>query len=256
MIYRFSTTLVFIGLAAFAAPNPPAFDVASVKPNQIGSAGGEKSERENITVSPEGVIMRNVSLRSCLRWAYDVRDFQITGPGWLATEKYDIAAKTAPATSNGQLRLMMQTLLGDRFKLALRRETKDLPVYALVVGKNGPKFHESAAGDVKSSMRPSGGGLEFRHYSMTEFADQLAARPLKVDRPVFDKTELTGAFDFTLRLADNMAELKRTLEGMEQGEGQAISTVIQEQLGLKLQPQKGPVEVLVVEHAEKVPSEN
>ncbi len=146
MIYRFTATLVFIGLAALADPNPPAFDVASIKPNQMGNAGGEKSERENITVSPEGVMMRNVSLRSCLRWAYDVKDFQISGPGWLASEKYDIAAKTAPPTSAGQLRLMMQTLLADRFKLALHRETKDLPVYALVVGKNGPKFHESAAG--------------------------------------------------------------------------------------------------------------
>src|SRR5258708_22217964 len=114
MIYRF-TTLVFIGFAAFAAPNPPAFDVASIKPNQMGNAGGEKSERENITVSPEGVIMRNVSLRSCLKWAYEVKDFQISGPSWLASQKYDIAAKTAPPTSNGQLRLMMQTLLSGRF---------------------------------------------------------------------------------------------------------------------------------------------
>jgi uncharacterized protein (TIGR03435 family) len=255
MFYR-TATLVFIGLAVFAAPNSPAFDVASIKPNQMGNAGGEKAERENITVSPEGVIMRNVSLRSCLRWAYSVKDFQISGPGWLASEKYDIAAKTAPPTSNDQLRLMMQTLMADRFKLALHRETKDLPVYALVVAKNGRKLHEAAAGDVKGSMRPAGGGLEFRNFSMAEFAEQLAARPLKVDRPVFDKTDLNGTFDFTLKLADNMQDLKSTLEGIEKGEGQAISTIIQQQLGLRLQPQKGPVEVLVIEHAEKVPTGN
>jgi uncharacterized protein (TIGR03435 family) len=255
MIYRF-TTLVFIGLAAFAAPNPPAFDVASIKPNQMGNTGGEKSERENITVSPEGVIMRNVSLRSCLKWAYDVKDFQINGPGWLASQKYDIAAKTATPTSNDQLRLMMQTLLADRFKLVLHRATKDLPVFALVVGKNGPKFHESPAGDVKSSMRPSGGSLEFRNFTMTEFAEQLSARPLKVDRPVLDKTDLNGPFDFTMKLADNTLELKHTLEGIEKGDGQSISTIIQQELGLKLQPQKGPVEILVIDGAEKTPSEN
>jgi uncharacterized protein (TIGR03435 family) len=151
---------------------------------------------------------------------------------------------------------MMQTLLAGRFKLALHRETKDLPVFALVVGKNGPKFHESAAGDVKSSMRPSGGGLEFRNFTMTEFAEQLSARPLKVDRPVLDKTELKGPFDFTLKLADNTLELKHTLEGIEKGEGQSISTIIQQELGLKLQPQKGPVEILVIDGAEKIPSEN
>jgi uncharacterized protein (TIGR03435 family) len=91
---------------------------------------------------------------------------------------------------------------------------------------------------------------------MTEFAEQLSARPLKVDRPVFDKTELSGQFDFTLKLADNMVELKHTLEGIEKGEGQSISTIIQQELGLKLQPQKGPVEVLVIDLAEKIPSEN
>ncbi len=255
MIYRIIAAVVLIGLAAPGAPVPPAFEVASVKPNQSGNAGGEGSERESLTVTPGAVTLRNVSLRSCLRWAYGLKDFQISGPGWLASARFDIAARTPPA-SNDQLRLMMQTLLADRFKMAVRRETRDLPVYTLVSGRNGPKFHQAESSDLKGTMRPAGGGLEFRNFSMAEFAESLAARPLKLERPVIDRTGLTGRYDFTLKFADNDVDLKHTLEGIDRGEGLSLLTVIQEQLGLKLQPQKGPVDVIVVDHAEKLPTGN
>ena len=197
--------------------------------------------------------MRNVSLRSCIQWAYGVRGYQISGPTWLTLERYDIVAKTPSPAADDQLRLMLQMLLESRFKLALHREMKDLPVYRLVRGKGGPKLH-TAAGEGNNSMRPVGGGLEFRNFSMAELAARLSARPFSVDRPVLDKTGINGLFDFTMKIADNDAELKRTLEGMERGASDFA--LFLGQLGLKLQPQKGPVEILVIDRAEKVPIEN
>jgi uncharacterized protein (TIGR03435 family) len=232
---------------------PPAYEVASVKPNLTGRAGGEGSQREDVASSPGSLTMRNVSLRSCIRWAYGVRDFQVSGPAWLASERFDIAAKPPSPASDGQLRLMLQTLLADRFQMTLHRETRELPVYALVAGKKGPRL-QPAAGEGASSMRPDGGSLVFRNFTLRELADRLSTRPFSVDRPVLDKTELKGPFDFTVNLAANAAELKSTLEGMERN--QSDFALFVEQLGLKLQPQKGPVEMLVIDRAEKVPIEN
>src|SRR5579864_1664337 len=106
-----------------AAPAPQ-FDVASVKPNTFGNSGVEGSDIEKITVSPTSVSMLNVSFRSCLRWAYGVRDAQIAGPAWMASQRYDISATTNAAASLAEMKQMMQTLLGDRFKLQLHREAK------------------------------------------------------------------------------------------------------------------------------------
>ena len=250
-----ASLIVFTSCIAFGqpAPAPSAFEVASVKPNQTSRAGGEGSERENITGSPGSLTMRNVSLRSCIQWAYRMRGYQISAPGWLISERYDIVAKTPSPAADEQLRLMLQTLLADRFKLALHRETKDLPIYWLVAGKGAPKL-QVAAGEGSSSMRPAGGSLVFRNFSMAELADRLSARPFSVDRPVLDKTGINGLFDFTMKLADNDGELKRTLEGMERGASDFA--LFLGQIGLTLQSQKGPVEILVIDHAEKAPIEN
>jgi len=247
--------VLWASCGAFAqdAAAPPAFEVASVKPNLSGRAGGEGSERETIASSPGSLMMRNVSLRTGIQWAYGVRGHQVSGPDWIASERYDIVAKTSGPASEDQMRRMLQTLLADRFQLALHRETKLLPVYALVTGKRGAKL-QTASGQGNSSMRPAFGGLEFRNYSMSDLAERLSSRPFGVDRPVLDQTGLHGLFDFTMKLAGNDAELKHTLEGMERGG--ADFTAFLEQLGLKLQPQKGPVEVLVIDRVEKVPVEN
>src|SRR4051812_44111665 len=233
------------------------FEVASVKPNRMGNAGVEGSEREKITVSPNGITMRNVSLRSCIRWTYGVRDYQISGPGWISSRRYDIAANAPGPVSVPDLKLMMQKLLSDRFKLTLRRESKDLPIYAMVTGKKGTKMKPASGGD--GGMLPTDGALVFRNYSMPELAERLGARPFKLDRLVLDKTGLEGAFDFEIKFGDNAAEMKHTLEGMEQGgadQGTSIFTILQEQLGLSFKAQKAPVESLIVERAEMVPTEN
>ncbi len=259
-VSRFRGNLLKALLAAAAVSRTLAaadFAVASVKPNLMGNAGGEGSEREKIAISPAGLTMRNVSLRSCIRWAYGVRDYQISGPGWMASQRYDIAANSASPASGEELRAMMQKLLAGRFKMALHRESKELPVYAMVVGKKGGKMQPAAGGG--SSMRPVGGALVFNNYSMAELAERLATRPFNLDRLVLDRTGLDGAFDFTLKFAENENELKHTLEGMEQGsadQGLSMFTILQEQLGLNFKARKAPVESLVIEHAEKVPAEN
>src|ERR1035441_4249184 len=122
------TLILFAATAAFgqAADSPaPAFAVASVKASQPG-AGGGRGRRDNIQVSPGTVTMRNVSLKSSIRWAWHVSEFQVSGPDWLDSERYEIAGKAPGPATEEQLRLMMQTLLRERFKLALHRQTKEL----------------------------------------------------------------------------------------------------------------------------------
>jgi uncharacterized protein (TIGR03435 family) len=255
------TAMVYAGLVIFTSwgalgqseTASSTFEVASVKTNSAGRAGGEGSDRESIASTPGGITMRNVSLRSAILWAYGMRAYQISGPAWLTTQKYDIVAKTSSAASEDQLQRMLQSLLADRFRLALHRETKELPVYLLAAGRRGARL-QASNGEGTSSMRPAGGGLEFRNFPMSEFAERLSNRPFSVDRPVLDETGLTGRFDFTIKLADNAAELKRTLEGMERGG--ADYTAFLEPLGLRLQPTKGPVDVLVIDSAERAPIGN
>jgi uncharacterized protein (TIGR03435 family) len=245
-------------MAVAATAAPPAFEAASVKPNKVGSAGGEGHTREKIEHSPVTLTMTNVTLNSCVKWAYGVRDFQILdAPGWFASERYDIAAKTLAPASEDEFRLMLRALLAERFGLAVRVEKKERPVYALAVGKNGPRLHR-AAGDGAGGMRPGDGVLVFHNVSMADFADRLANRPLKVDRPVLDRTGLTGTYDFSLKFAENAAELKSSLEGMERGDpgGPSVFTIIEEQLGLRLDSRKDSIDVLIVEHAGKIPSDN
>ncbi len=149
---------------------------------------------------------------------------------------------------------MLQTLLADRFKLRLHREEKDLPVYALVIGNKGPKLRKAASdGEAEASVVPDAGSLVFKNHSMSEFADFLSR---VMDRPVLDMTGLKDLFDFNLRLFESdtsPADMKRAIGGGQMAA--SMFTLIQD-LGLKLEPRKAPVEILVIDHAEKVPTEN
>jgi uncharacterized protein (TIGR03435 family) len=232
------------------------FDVASVRINRTGSAGGEGRTEENITSTPGSLIMKNVTLRSCVRWAYGVRDFQISvGPGWISTERYDISAKGNGGEGDARLRAMLRSLLTDRFQLSVREEVRQLPVYALTVLKIKPAM-KRAVGAETSSMQPGDGALEFHNTSMTEFAERLGKRPLAVDRPVLDKTLLSGEYDFSLKFADNSAGLKGALEDIDRGGGASIFGIIQEQLGLRLRPQKAALRSLTIVRAVMNPGEN
>jgi uncharacterized protein (TIGR03435 family) len=139
------TLLAIAGLATAMSAQPQrlAFEVASIKPDK--SAGGKSSVR----MTPGQIYMENVSLRKCIARAYNVsedQDYTILGPDWLRFEVFDIIAKFPPETPPEQVRMMLQDLLADRFKLKLHHAVKEVPVYALVVGKNGAKLQESAPG--------------------------------------------------------------------------------------------------------------
>jgi uncharacterized protein (TIGR03435 family) len=241
--------------AAGHAEQGQAFDVASVKVSQIGRAGGEGSRREKVDHTPGSLTMRNVSLKSAIQWAYNVKNYQVTGPGWLETERYDVVGKAAAEVGEDQLRLMLQTLLTDRFKLAFHREEKVLPVYALVVGKGGPKFKESET-QGEMTMQPGGRGKFTgiaQRITMAQAVDLLSQSPL--GRPVVDETGLKGRYDITIDVAAYLGN-EDQMKQIQADPTQLIFNVIQEQLGLKLEPKKSTVQMLIVDGAEKAPTEN
>jgi uncharacterized protein (TIGR03435 family) len=250
-------TVVWIACAAALAASaqttatPQAFDVASIKISQIGKAGGEGSRRENTQISPGSVNMRNVSLRTAIRWAWRVGDYQVSGPDWLANERYDIMAKAAGPAPDAELRVMMQTLLADRFKLAVHHQTKEMSAYALVVGKNGPKFQESHA-EGESSVVPDQKTMKLvvQRTPMAQLVDGLSN---VLRAPVIDLTELKGRYDVTVDMAKYIPDRNST----EPPDPVSILTRgLQEELGLKLEPRKLPIDLVVVDHAEKIPAEN
>lgn len=246
-------------VTSLAAPGqpaaaPPAFDVASVKVSQIARTGGEGSRRERVDHTPGSLTMRNVRMKSAIQWAYNVKSYQVAGPDWLESERYDIVGKAAGEVDEDQLRLMLQTLLADRFKLTLHREEKVLGVFALTVGKGGPKFKES---ETQGEMAMQGGrGGRFsgtvQRITMAQAAD-LLSQPL--NRPVVDETGLKGRYDVTIDVAaylGNEAQMKE----IQADPTQIIFAIVQEQLGLKLEPKKSTVQLLIVDGAERVPTEN
>ena len=217
------------------AVSKPAFEVASVKPSTPGSSGG------GITPGPTGLTARNVTLLFCMRIAYNVQDYQVSGPNWLSTEQYDIVANTGAPVNQDQLRLMLQTLLAERFRLVLHRGERTRSVYALVVGKDGPKLTEAKSDD-NAGTTADMGHLVFTAASMSALARRLSQQ---LHEPVSDLTGLKGIYNFTLdwQQDDNVS-------------GPSLFTAVQEQLGLKLEAKKVPIEVLVVDHAEKIPTAN
>jgi bla regulator protein blaR1 len=227
---------------------------------------------------------QDATLLFLIQVAYGVRDFQVTGgPGWMNTEHYDITAKGEDGAQQSQLPLMLQSLLAHRFKVTFHRETKEMPVYFLMAAKGGIKLAEPKEGscvavgpngpeptpgqqprNLCGNMRRSSRGLDAFRIGMWQltmfFSDVLR-------RPVIDKTDFKGTFDAHLEFARDEALtagiLGNTAPGGPGGpppppadsSAPSIFAAVQEQLGLKLEPTKGPVEFLVIDHVEK-PSEN
>jgi uncharacterized protein (TIGR03435 family) len=222
----------------------PTFEAASIK---VAKSGDPSDDREDIRASPGALTMRRVSLRSCIQWAYRVNGFQISGPGWLGSDRFDITAKVASPAKDDQLRLMLQLLLAERFKLALHSDQKEQQVYILTVSKGGPKFHESK-GEGSSSMAPGRFGFTAQRTSMSQLAEYLA---IPMRRPVLDRTGLTDRYDFAVDLTPYTTgnSQPQDMTGM-------VLTAVQDQLGLRLESQKGPIPFLVIDHAVRVPTEN
>ena len=252
MIRTFVSTCMLLSASAGAQ----SFEVASIKPSQPASADRQITGFQ----TPGGgrLSTASTSLRMLITFAYNVKDFQLSGgPGWASSEMYDIVAKADGNATPPQLRLMLQTLLKDRFKLALRNETKDAPIYELVVAKGGSKIQEDTA-SARARLGMTGPGkLIAQKASLAMFAQLLGTL---AGRPVADKTGLASTYTFKLDWTPTVGEGGLPGPGgpdvaPPDSSGPSLFTALQEQLGLRLQSAKGPVESLVIEEAEK-PTEN
>jgi uncharacterized protein (TIGR03435 family) len=244
-----SALTVFVPLAlGQAVASPPHFEVASVK--RAVPQGGPGDIPRNMDSSPGHFVMRNVPLRYALEWAYDLKDYQISGPEWIkAEERYDMIANAAGPASNQEMKAMLQTLLTERFQMKIHRETRDLSVYALVPGKGAPKVKPPAPG---AGPELSGGATAvlFHNQPISRLTFLLSRR---MDRPVLDLTGLDGLYDFTLDISGLNNFNPRSVEDTT---GPSIFTAVQTDLGLKLDSRKAPVDILVIDSVNKLPAEN
>jgi uncharacterized protein (TIGR03435 family) len=319
---------LIVGVIAMSAacgqtPNPAvAFEVASVKPAPpidpgrgftFGSRGGGVG-----SVDPTRYTCSNCTLMMLLTEAYDIKPYQLSGPGWMNTDLYEISAKVPQGATREQVRVMIQNLLAERFKLTLHHEQREMQAYELVVAKGGPKFTEHVDGPPKAKddskdpvdvdrlfqealgrgghgpdkdgypMVPKGcmacgatmngkTRLQANGETMAGFAARLTFR---LGKPVNDATGLKGKYDYSLTF-DGVGdpEMLRRMRGMpdvmpgrvapppppsDSGPplnasdpgGIPIEAAIQSQLGLKLELKKVPADMIVVDHAEKKPTEN
>jgi len=280
---------VCVVLGAQTAPPRLEFEVASIKPS-----AQPPIPQVSIGVRIDGaqVNCTYLSLKDYIRMAYRVKDYQITGPDFLASERFDISAKLPSGATREQVPAMLQTLLEDRFQVRLHRDSKEFPVYGLVVAKGGLKINPSvpdpddgseAAKNVNVSATGGRGGtsinfgkgsyfnfgdnkLEGKRLTMASLAETLARF---VERPVVDMTGLKDTYDFKLEVTPEDFRSMMIRAGVNAGvnlppealrllEGASNDSLFAalQGLGLRLEPRKAPLEVLVIDHAEKTPSAN
>lgn len=293
-MFRVIAAAAVLCLCAWA--EGPAFEVATIKPAapqemgrmMVGMRGGPG------TNDPGQATFTNMSLTGLVQVAWGVQDYQVTAPSWMDSTRFDVIVKVPAGASKEDFKAMMRNLLAERFKLAAHKESKEVPIYALVVGKNGAKLTESpktapADDETDGGRRPPGppqrdkdgfpilrggrGNLIFMgpngrlqmvsgHVTMAEFARNLSGM---LGRPVVDQTGIQGEYDLKLEYTREGLPMPRGMPapppGMmppaEGGEaGPSIFTAVQERLGLKLDARKGPVDLIVVDSAEKTPTEN
>ena len=243
----------------------PVFDVASIRIDK-----SEESARSHIISSPNDSHFRaiNVTLKSLLQWAYTIPDTRIVGgPAWLGSTKFDINAKADPSVDDQmrglsseagrlQKQKMLQALLADRFQLKLHQETRELPIYALVLAKGGPKFQPSQINGTTVDSRRGEISVKGSDDTIALLADALAR---SLDRVVVNESGIHGRFELDLKWSPDpgTAGLGPSGSGASAADPAlpSIFTAIQEQLGLKLEPKKGPVSVLVLDRLD-LPSEN
>jgi uncharacterized protein (TIGR03435 family) len=218
------------------------FEVASVRPNRTGARGGSL----DFPAGRDRLSMTNMPLGALILTAYDLTVRQLSGPGELLSERYDIQAKSETPGSADTMRGMLRALLAERFRLVAHWETREVPVYALTVAKNGPKLRESDAAAVDAPRMPAHaagaelatGHLTFHGESMPDFAWALSRMAGIGERVVVDQTGLQGRYDFELTFA-------------REPESPSLFAAIPEQLGLKLEPKKAPVRFLIVDRLER-----
>lgn len=234
-----------------------AFEVATIKPSD------PLNSHQHLSMSSGGRLNATITVEALIERGYGIHDFQLLGaPKWASTAKYDIVAKSDEPEDPSKLtpdqqdayierqNQRLQSLLADRFQLKFHSGIRQLPVFALIVAKGGPKLRAPKTGEAHRLYTQGPGQLACFGASMSELAAEFS--DLGVSRVVLDKTGLTGRYDFSLQWTPDDSPGDAPLPDPSGG---SLFTALQEQLGLKLEPQKGPVEVLVIDHVAR-PSEN
>ena len=241
--------------AQLGAEKPPAFDVVSVKPRPLPpNTFMFRSSGQEIEVHGDRYRGEAMTLSWLIVDAYHIRNYQISGlPQWgdgPQADRFDVDAKSDGTPTVARLRQMLQTLLADRFQLKVHWETKELPVYRLVIGKNGSKLRAVAGDPPEQEAEPGPARKNVPPKSLTgtipELIDLLA---LGLDHPVVDHTSLSGKYEYANLKWGQFARQLRS--GLTDPEGQSIFTAVQQELGLKLEPGKDPIEVLIVDRVRK-----
>ncbi|HEY3840511.1 MAG TPA: TIGR03435 family protein [Bryobacteraceae bacterium] len=247
MRLKWPVTLFVVGLAS-GQPTAPTFSVAVVKPNNSLSLGMSGSPY----LKGGRVDLRNHTLKSLIGLAYGVEYYRITGgPGWLDTARYNVEAKPAAPCNYEQTRLMLQALLAERFGLQLHHQTTVVQGYKLNVDKGGSKLHRSS--------KPDEG---FHVMSAEEISGpaplDMLGRVLQgiLGAPVEDDTHLDGKYDFELKWKANNSADPQAATAVASEPELTIFTAVRQQLGLVLKPAKVPVDMIVIDHAERTPREN
>jgi len=246
-------TCILFSLAGLAFSQT--FEVASIKATAA-SPGGERRHGPNIQTTPGNLTMRDVDLGVAIVWAYKISPLQVTNPPMGPGDRYDILAKAAGPATNDEMRIMLQALLAERFKMATHRETKEVSGYALIEAKGGHKLKEAVAMDGQGVM-PIEDGKRMALGASRATLDQLAmfiSMPLHAI--VVDQTGLKGRYDFELDLTSFNIKGPRAKDEPEPDPVSILQQALPRQLGLRLEAKKMPVEMLVIDHLEKKPVEN
>jgi uncharacterized protein (TIGR03435 family) len=235
--------------------------------------------------TPGRVNMTNLNLTSLIMQAYGVRRFQINGPDWLDQQRFDISAKIPDGVPRSQVNLMLQSLLEERFGLKFHRESKEAPIYELVIAKDGPKLKEAADSPdsqptgppaVRPQIKPGKDGFpefppEMKTGSMA-LNNRIRSRSIatldqfvngianQVGRPVKNATGLTARYEIDIHYVMDLPNVPHLASSdpneAADPDGPTIFAALEDQLGLRLEPKRGSVETLVIDHVEKTPSEN
>jgi uncharacterized protein (TIGR03435 family) len=239
---------VYLKRAGSKSGPAPTFEVASVKPAH---PDADRRNSSSMKMDLGRVTLTNVPLKRLIMAANDMKDYQVAGPDWLDSERYDIVATMARETTSDDVLRMLQGLLSERFHIAFHNESRELPVYALTIGKTGHKLKEVEFGRSSTSTHP--GKMEAHGIPMPNLAEMLSRM---IDRPVIDSTGLKGFFDFNLEWTPDDARLPDPGVIVDSAVGPNLVVALQQQLGLKLESRKAPLDVMVIDRADKIPTEN
>jgi len=245
------TRLASIALAAAsvvtltnAQTTAPAFEVATIRASQSGARESE--------ITSGNLIFRNTPLLEIFAFAYGIQSVQISGPSWLPTARFEIVAKSATPASRDEMRAMLQTLLRERFKVALHRETKEMSALVLTLGKNGHKLQENSIEGSPSfttgRLTLTGNGATLAQ--MTDFISR------EIGVLIIDKTGLTGRFNYKVDINAFVTEEMRRAGGPPMEAPFIVSQALREQLGFTVNSSKVPIETVVIDRIEKEPTEN